>query len=146
MYNCTFFFSLLFEISSSYNHIYTKEYGDLRMNYELERILELCAQRGWSRYKLAKEMDDNPTSVNNMFHRVSTPSVSTLRRVCAAFGITMSEFYRTEGVSVCLTQDQQQILELYNRLDSRTKELARSYLEGLASAAAPKQPPEEKQS
>ena len=40
------------------------------MSYELDRIEELCRERGWSHYKLAKEMND-------YFHRHHTPKVKT---------------------------------------------------------------------
>lgn len=104
-------------------------------SYEVERIDELCAQRGWSRYKLAKEMNDNPTNVNNLFHRDSTPSVPTLRRICDAFGITLSQFYQTEGLLVSLTPEQKEILDLYNSLDSQRREILRAYLSGLAAVS-----------
>lgn len=33
------------------------------MSFELDRIEELCNDRGWSHYRLAKEMDISPNSM-----------------------------------------------------------------------------------
>lgn len=102
------------------------------MIYELERIDELLKERNWSRYRLAKEMNDNPTSINNMFHRPSTPGVPMLRRICAAFGITMAEFYRTDGVISVITPQQNELLEHFTLLDAAGRDRAIAYVKGLA--------------
>ena len=36
------------------------------MSFELDRIEELCNDRGWSHYRLAKEMDISPNSIGNL--------------------------------------------------------------------------------
>ena len=91
------------------------------MSYELDRIEELCRERGWSHYKLAKEMNDSANNISNLFRRTTTPSIVTLRRVCAAMGITMAEFYKRDGISTVLTENQKTLLDHYNVLDSRSK-------------------------
>ena len=75
------------------------------MSFELDRIEELCRDRGWSRYRLAKEMNVSPNSIGNLFRRTSVPSVPTLRHICRALGITISQFYGTDG----LTGDKQKV-------------------------------------
>lgn len=102
------------------------------MIYELERIDELLRERNWTRYRLAKEMSDNPTSINNMFHRPSTPGVPMLRRVCAAFGITMAEFYREDGSMTVLTPQQNELLEYFTLLDTAGRDRAISFVKGLS--------------
>ena len=67
------------------------------MSFELERIEELCRIRGWSHYRLAKEMDISPNSIGNLFRRTSIPSVPTIRHICEAMGITISQFYSTDA-------------------------------------------------
>lgn len=37
------------------------------MSFELDRIEELCNDRGWSHYRLAKEMEISPNSIGNLF-------------------------------------------------------------------------------
>lgn len=45
------------------------------MSFELDRIEELCNDRGWSHYRLAKEMDISPNSIGNLFRRTTVPSI-----------------------------------------------------------------------
>lgn len=105
------------------------------MNYEVNRIKELCRQRGWSQYRLAKEMGESNGRINTMLKGKSVPSSSTLRRVCAAFNITMSAFYEPEGIFVTLTEDQNRMLQNYSILDSYRRALASAYIQGLADGS-----------
>ena len=43
------------------------------MSFELDRIEELCNDRGWSHYRLAKEMEISPNSIGNLFRRTTVP-------------------------------------------------------------------------
>ena len=56
------------------------------MSYELERIEELCRERGWSHYRLALEMDTSPNNIGNLFRRTTVPSIPTIRRICEVMG------------------------------------------------------------
>lgn len=97
------------------------------MTYELERIKQLCHDRGWSLYRLAHEMNTSPNNIYNMFRRTTTPSVPTLRQVCKALGITLADFYAPErGREV-----RNDILYLYNKLSPVNKTRAGAYMLGL---------------
>lgn len=97
------------------------------MTYELERIKQLCHERGWSLYRLAHEMNGSPNNIYNIFHRTTTPSVPTLRQVCKAFGITLADFYAPERK----TEVQNDILCLFNKLSPVNKARAEAYMLGL---------------
>ena len=105
------------------------------MNYEVERIKELCRERGWSQYRLAKEMGESNGRINTMLKGKSVPSSSTLRRVCSAFNITMSAFYAEDGIPATLTEDQSSVLQNYTLLDSYHRALAAAYIKGLADGS-----------
>ncbi|EHG33535.1 helix-turn-helix domain-containing protein [Enterocloster clostridioformis] len=78
------------------------------MNYELKRIKQLCHERGWSLYRLAREMNASPNNIYNIF-------------------ITMSKFYaEDENIK---TQDD--ILFIYNKLTPVNKAKAEAYMLGL---------------
>lgn len=62
----------------------------------LERIDELRKARGWSVNNLAMEAMLTQSTVNNLYARKSEPKLSTLRAICGAFGITLSEFFAEE--------------------------------------------------
>ena len=105
------------------------------MSYELERIEELCRERGWSHYRLALEMDTSPNNIGNLFRRTTVPSIPTIRRICEVMGITMAQFYSTDGIQVTLNEQQRRIMDLYDKLDPLDKSKAEAYMEGLSAKA-----------
>ena len=62
----------------------------------LDRIDELRKQRGWSVNNLAMEAMLTQSTLNNLYVRRAEPKLSTLRAICAAFGISLAEFFRYE--------------------------------------------------
>lgn len=44
----------------------------------------------------------------------------------------MAEFYKRDGISTVLTENQKTLLDHYNVLDSRSKDKAMAYIKGLA--------------
>ena len=63
----------------------------------LEKIDKLRVQRGWSIYKLAEEAILTQSTINNLYARKTEPKLSTLRAICEAFDITLSEFFKEES-------------------------------------------------
>lgn len=59
----------------------------------IERIDELRRMRGWSVNSLAMEAMLTQSTLNNVYCRNTEPKLSTLRAICSAFGITLSEFF-----------------------------------------------------
>ena len=90
----------------------------------LEKIERLRKERGWSVNNLALEAMLTQSTVNNLYSRNAEPKISTLRAICAAFGITLSEFFadcdnenNTDDVSneikrriLCLNDEQKSAL------------------------------------
>lgn len=102
--------------------------------YVNERIKQICAEKGWSNYRLAKECGIPNSTVHNILNNVTAPSVVSLIKICDGFGITMAQFFADEKEKVDLTASQREVLQLYNRLSDREKEIAIAYMEGLASS------------
>lgn len=65
------------------------------MSFELDRIEELCNDRGWSHYRLAKEMDISPNSIGNLFRRTTVPSIPTLR-IYARYSVSPWESFTVQ--------------------------------------------------
>ncbi len=107
------------------------------MSYELDRIEELCRERGWSHYRLAIKMETSPNNIGNLFRRTTVPSIPTLRRICEVMDISMAQFYAQDGSQTTLTEQQKAFLDLYNRLDTINKSKAEAYLQGLADSNTP---------
>lgn len=62
----------------------------------LEKIDKLRRERGWSINNLAMEAMLTQSTLNNLYVRNAEPKLSTLRAICNAFGITLSEFFSEE--------------------------------------------------
>ena len=63
----------------------------------IEKIERLRNERGWSINNLAMEAEITQSTLNNIYGRHSEPKLSTLRAICDAFGITLSEFFEDEA-------------------------------------------------
>ena len=59
----------------------------------IARIEELLAQRGWSKYQLAKEANLSQSTISSMINRGNNPAISTIESCWKAFGITLAEFF-----------------------------------------------------
>ena len=62
----------------------------------LEKIEKLRKEKGWSINYLAMESGLTQSTLNNLYTRKTEPKISTLRAICRAFGITLSEFFKEE--------------------------------------------------
>ena len=62
----------------------------------LEKIEVLRKEKGWSINYLAMESGLTQSTLNNLYSRNTEPKISTLRAICGAFGITLSEFFKEE--------------------------------------------------
>ena len=82
----------------------------------LQKIDELRKERGWSINYLAMEAGLTQSTVNNLFLRKTEPKISTLRALCDAFGITLSEFFADNTPMDIL------LLQRIRRLSTENKE------------------------
>lgn len=106
----------------------------------LNRINQLCRNKGWSHYRLSQESGIPVSTLNNMFHRTNVPTIPTLIKLCHAFDMTLSQFFTDEPPWNDLTVGQQEILSLYTLLSPQDKELAKAYLLGLNHKKSPDNP------
>lgn len=84
----------------------------------LEKIEKLRSERGWSVYKLAEEAGLTQSTLANMFYRNSVPSISTLKQICDAFGLTLSQFFENDD---SYTEDEMFLVSRYRRLKDKEK-------------------------
>lgn len=96
------------------------------------RIQELCEARSWTYYRLAKESDIPYSTLSTMLHKTNIPSVPSLVKICDGFGITLSQFFSEEDEVSKLTKDQRVCLQHWDKLDEKSKQLALTYMQGLA--------------
>ena len=87
----------------------------------IQHIQDLCKERSWTYYRLAKEADIPYSTLNNMVNRTNIPTIPTLQKLCDAFGITLADFFL----------DEPDALPLYNNLSLEKKKILKAYMKGL---------------
>ena len=94
----------------------------------LARIKELCEQRNWSTYRLAKESSMSYSTLNNLFIRVNTPTIPTLIRICNGLGISLATFFDDDKVTADYSDKQKEIMKRYQKLTRTNKDLLEEFL------------------
>ena len=97
-----------------------------------QRIAELAQERNWSNYELAKRSGIQLSTIQNMYHRNYEPTIPTLQALCKAFGISLSQFF-ADGELADVTEEQREILSLWNRLSDEQKRIVRALMGNMIS-------------
>ena len=87
-----------------------------------KRIKQLMDERGWTEYKLAKEANLSHSTVSNMFNRNNAPTLPTIEAVCAAFGITLAQFFSEGDSPAEMTEEQRNLFSKWSTLSDEQKE------------------------
>lgn len=87
----------------------------------LVRLQKLLEDRGWSEYRLSKECGLSQSTIGNIFRRNTVPSLDSLEKICASFGITLSQFFADNDM-IELTPDLKIIFEKWKVLSPAQKE------------------------
>ena len=86
-----------------------------------DRIRLLMQERGWTEYRLRKETNLPASTIANIFHRGTIPSLTTLESICNAFGISLCQFF-AENNFVALNDEQQILLQTWSKLKVSAKQ------------------------
>ena len=97
-----------------------------KVNY---RILELCNQHNWTKYKLARESKITNSAINAMFRHNHVPTIYNLEKICSAFNISLSQFFDCDLFDS--KKDSQLYIELWNKLHPSDQEKVLIYMRGL---------------
>ena len=103
--------------------------------YVTEHIKEICKQRGWSYYKLAKESGISHSSLNYTMKHQHVPTINTLIKICNGLDITLSQFF--DDIDNNKSEEQDKLISLWNLLNEKEKELALIYIYGLLHKTPP---------
>lgn len=98
----------------------------------IERIQELCAERGWSYYRLAKASGITYSTLSTMINKQNMPSLPTLQKLCRGFGISVTDFFEPDRSKSGLTDEQAECLSLFTTLSNEDKQLVLAYMKGLS--------------
>lgn len=106
----------------------------MKDDFVLERIEELCRKRGYTQYRLAKRSGIHQSSLSTLMNRKSTPNIFTLAKICDGLGVTLSEFFSPEGERADLTEDENDLLNMFDSMNDFQKALTFAYLQGMNDA------------
>lgn len=76
-------------------------------------------ERGWTEYQLAERSGLPQSTISSWYRKNMVPTVSSLEKICNAFGITLTQLFAEEEEAVTLTDSQKKLLR---RWSSLTKE------------------------
>ena len=95
----------------------------------IKKLKNMMEERAWSEYRLAKEASLPQSTIANIFHRNTLPSIPTLKIICDAFGITLSQFFVEEPM---LSTIQLEIANDWSKLNDDQQMLVRNIIKEFA--------------
>ena len=72
-------------------------------------------ERGWTEYQLAERSGLPQSTISSWYRKNMVPTISSLEKICTAFGITLSQLFAEADVPVSLTEAQKKLLERWSR-------------------------------
>lgn len=86
------------------------------------RITKLREERGYSSYKLAEKSGLNVNTINNLYRRKNSPSLSTLNSICNGLDCSLVQFFSEDDEeAVYLTESQKELINSFSKLDEDKK-------------------------
>ena len=82
----------------------------------LTTITSYREARGWSEYQLAERSGLPQSTISSWYRKNMVPTVSSLEKICLAFGITLSQLFAEGNDAFSLTESQKKLLERWSRL------------------------------
>jgi len=101
-------------------------------SFVVRRITELCKKRNWTPYRLSKESGIPASTLHNMLHRSTVPSVPSIVQICRAFKISMAQFF-SEGDEEYLSDPEKELISVYRDLGETEQKMALAYMQGLSN-------------
>jgi transcriptional regulator with XRE-family HTH domain len=84
----------------------------------LARIIELRDARNWTEYQLAEKSGMAQSTISSWYRKRMLPTISSLEKICNAFGITLSQFFMDDNDEmVNLTHEQLKLIEYSMKLN-----------------------------
>ena len=83
----------------------------------LDKIVKYREERGWTEYQLAERSGLPQATISSWYRKNMLPTVPSLKKVCTAFGITLSQLFADGDRTVSLTESQYKLLEAWSKLN-----------------------------
>lgn len=83
----------------------------------LEEIRKLKLARKWSEYQLAERSGIPQSTISSWYRKNQIPTIPSLEKICAAFNITLAQFFSDKNTKFqSLTEEQQELLNEFGKL------------------------------
>ena len=82
----------------------------------LATITKYREERGWTEYQLAERSGLPQSTISSWYRKNMIPTISSLEKICSAFGITLSQLFAEGDAVVSLTAPQKKLLDRWSRL------------------------------
>lgn len=88
----------------------------------LEKIRLLRLERHWSEYQLSQESGIPQSTISSWYKKQVMPSLSSLKCICDAFNITLSQFFAEDNNYIELNDAQKNMLNEFNKLSKNAQQ------------------------
>lgn len=95
----------------------------------LATITAYRQERGWTEYQLAERSGLPQSTISSWYRKNMVPTIPSLKKICAAFGITLSQLLAEGDAPVSLTESQRKLLERWARLSEEQQEVIFSLID-----------------
>ena len=89
----------------------------------LKKITECRLERGWTEYHLAERSEVPQSTISSWYRKGTLPSLTSLDKICTAFGLTLSQLLAESDDLVSLTESQKAMLDRWSRLTPEQQEI-----------------------
>lgn len=100
-------------------------------DYVPMRIEELCSKGGITRYQLSSRTGISQSALSDIVKKKNVPTLITIERICAAFGITIAQFFSQGEHLPDLSDEQKELLLLWNGLKPEEKEIVTTFIKSI---------------
>ncbi|MBR3542951.1 MAG: helix-turn-helix transcriptional regulator [Treponema sp.] len=88
----------------------------------LEKIRKYRLARNWTEYQLAEKSALPQSTISSWYRKKQVPTIPSMQKICDAFGITLAQFFADDNAqTACLSKEQREVLNEWNRLSKRKK-------------------------
>ena len=94
----------------------------------LNKIQNEKQKRGWTEYTLAKNSELSQSTISSWYRKDLEPSLASLEKVCKGLGITLSQFFASDEYTRGLSQEQTELLNMWEKLSPEQRESLLSLL------------------
>lgn len=99
--------------------------------YVVRKIEQLCKEYNWTHYRLSIESGIPHSTLHNILHRSTVPSIPSVMRICDAFNISLAQFFNEDNVTGYLSERELHLIDTYRTFSKIEKELTDTYVQGI---------------